>query len=373
MYLIDQMRLVVEARRAGSPIIEGIETSRWIASVMDDILGRAELVLLEPSALALAADLRIDTPDRLDRMIEVLFREPRNLFIETVNAERMAKLAGMRGFPRVQLQPDRHDPSRVGLHIHVEGNGRGTIRPVWCFPRRLGSGRISNPGLSRLEREALEVLSRFGIGHSRIVVDTARRSSVGFAEFALRSDLQVPGLMAASAAVAKVTRKAVLHEAWRTWRLNSTCTAEFDRDSVPAARECAMQAGLTPEEFIARSEHDLDGELIHALAVMAVVAARETVPTVLTSIRKGRDAKRVCRPGRNDILLDRIGIVSAAPVHALREPAPGTAFEAPASGRASPVRHPVRGHLFLARNGRLTWRNAHWRGDAEKLGATRIR
>lgn len=37
-----------------------------------------------------------------------------------------------------------------------------------------------------------------------------------------------------------------------------------------------------------------------------------------------------------------------------------------AGTRESAARHMVKGHMFLARNGKMTWRRPHWRGDAGK-------
>jgi len=39
---------------------------------------------------------------------------------------------------------------------------------------------------------------------------------------------------------------------------------------------------------------------------------------------------------------------------------------------ANRVRHPVRGHLFLARNNKMTWRRPHWRGSLEQATIHRV-
>lgn len=67
---------------------------------------------------------------------------------------------------------------------------------------------------------------------------------------------------------------------------------------------------------------------------------------------------------------DRLSVVTLR----LSDPALHRAYtgEGRAPPHSGPARHMVRGHMFLARNGKMTWRRPHWRGDPSKRVLRRV-
>ena len=147
MFLADLMRLATESPSLGRKVdgrplpLNGQAYFRWQA---ERILDSFDLYAFTASALAVSADLRIDSPDRFEGIAEAVFSRPRRVFIEANSAERLARLRTMRGFPKMVPRPEhRHEPDRVGLAIEVIEPGKAVIDVVWCF------GRASIKSLAR--------------------------------------------------------------------------------------------------------------------------------------------------------------------------------------------------------------------------------
>jgi hypothetical protein len=109
---------------------------------------------------------------------------------------------------------------------------------------------------------------------------------------------------------------------------------------------------------------DLDGETVHAIAMMSLLETdiqelkTQFRPTRAGSTQKLRRLKDMPVPDKLSILSLRLS--DKALENALSV---ATKAQPPSqSGRKSPVRHAVRGHLFLASNKKMIYRKPHWRG-----------
>lgn len=93
------------------------------------------------------------------------------------------------------------------------------------------------------------------------------------------------------------------------------------------------------------------------------------------TVREGRPGRTAGKARRavtaRQLPVDRLSVVSmniSDDVQAgydAQNDEPHTLSEHSKNGRKPPTRHFVSGHLFLARNGQMTYRRAHWRGEVQ--------
>jgi len=385
VFLADSLRLVARGLPMAHPLMSSmaLKHNRDRAARVDT---GYEKIGFSRSAMAVAADLRMDNPERMENVARAVLDKPRRIFVEAEYAARVDCFSRMRGFPRVELPEGRYLPARVGLEIDVHGNGRATIGSIWNFPRRLA--RMEHDAVlqmsraaTRLEREALAELSRMGAGLCVIEVDvTAAAGGLTQQEFVELFEAEDPAVARERRAAARLatvagrdlTPRGRALEGWRLYRLNRMCRARAAADSEPAMRELADIFPGGMDQVWRNAERDLDGEIIHALAFLAALEAGPAALQVETrELRAPRRNRRPVAPG--DLGVDRLSVMSmrisdVAIARYFSRPAPA---EGEAAGRPR-VRHPVQGHLFRARNGLMVYRRPHWRGGVTPDAKNRI-
>jgi hypothetical protein len=386
MYLVDNMRVISSG--LAPEVCENIPGFDYTRVRCREILEKSELFFFTQSALNVASDLIIDTPERLEKVASAVFEKPRRIFIESTHADRTSCFQDMRGFPFVKKNADRHDPKRVGIDIECFGGGHARIGVVWTL-RKEGVGAASE-GLQRmmgrrptkLEKEALREVLAFGVCFSFLDVDLSKTPRLQKSDFdeglksrnpEVRQFLEIAreqysnriDASKAPGSEAAVMRK-ISMEAWRGYRLNAMATANMDPVSDIATAGLAMTAGQSKRDIFEASLRDLDGELIYALAFLAALDAGESI--LSKDVRKAKEARRSKPASQRDIEVDQIAVTSfdisgSRPVYnGARQDSIG------GSSGSKKSRHFVRGHLFLARNNQMTYRKPHWRGG---LGGSR--
>jgi len=342
-----------------------------------DLEGR-ELYAFDLSAINAAADLRIDTPDRVDRLVSAVLQEPRRLFIEARACDMSVINRNLRGVlsPFAEVEDPR---LRWGAFVDILGEGRATYTHCTCVPPEAVK---ADPDLEALRRDARSFEGRlsdlvpaiFQLRFSPVVanMDITRHVGMSRAEFdrafehiATSSD---PLARAAKDLLVRETgirrRAQILDETWRAVRFRDivrTRPAE-DADAGPAAHDptdlTALRNGLP------------------IIAMLAVLAAESS--DLRAEPRSRKSGARKGGPGRSSALVPGLRVVTLnledRDMQRLYETASGAA---PARGTSQEggvgrVRHPVRGHLFLARNGRMTWRRPHWRGSLDRPVLRRV-
>lgn len=392
MFLADKLRLAT----SGISDDHQVCASRMVAYTRmraGEILEHCDIFAFTRSALAVAADLRIDTPDRLEAIAEAVLDRPRRVFLEAPHDDRRDMLSTMRGFVPTDLPEGRFDPARVGLEITCHGNGRARVSSIWSFGKnsmsRVERKMIEGMGSTRLEREAISELLRVGTTVCNIEIDMSLSSGLSLKEFEARLGAgdaearqfrRVAGdMLARGPRGPGASERDKVFEGWRAYRLNQISRMSIDERGQEGILHVAATSGRSVDQVMSDAERDLDGEVVYALAMLAALEVEGR--GIARQERPARPARRATRKvSRKDIDVDRLAVLSLnISDHAMmREIEKGAAAlsDGPVGktgGGKARVRHPVRGHLFRARNGKIVYRKPHWRGGRVAKAITRVR
>lgn len=371
-YITDMIHTALSVRRPSKAL--KFEASKFPA-MMNDIKTRTgqledrELYAFSRSALNAASDLRIDTPDRVDRLVDAVLSTQRRLFIEADALDIAVINENLRGL----LSPLPHPPvprTRWGAFVDVLGNGRARYHVVISRPKEVIKG---NPALAedlvrsrqfegRLPEAAMAAL---GLEFSswRADIDISRHVGMSLSEFkaaiARISTSHDPiakfGAEAAARASGVRERDRIISDTWRALRFRDILRVQSTNDGAIASPQDKLDA------------------LRSGLPVVALLAVLAAEGGDISSTPRPRSERKPSRPssGSGGTPASELRIVTLnledRDLQRIYE-GKGVASEASTSSSSEHgrVRHPVRGHLFLARNGRMTWRKPHWRGSLEK-------
>lgn len=383
MFLADSMRIIVDGLSDDHPFFQS-ENLRYMRDRAGEVLNGYDLVAFSSSALSVASDLRIDTPDRLENIARAVFQKKRRVWLEASYDERERAFANMEGFRETPMPDGRYTPHRVGLSVDCQGDGKASIGVIWNFSRKQAKGNLDalkHAGRTKLEKEAEREMTRLGVGMCLIEVDLSKEGGMPASEFQqkyidghpdvsrLKKDFE-----RTSSDWATGTPKQRAREAWRHYRLNQITAAQLDPKSKAAAAELMRISNRGPEDVIKDAERDLDGEIIYALAMLAALDVEQG--TLVRDEREARPARREKKVSPRDVGADQLSVLSLniSDKELLKRISEGTVPRpASAAGQAARVRHPVRGHLFRARNGKIVYRRPHWRGGLIKKTITQLR
>lgn len=373
MYLCDKMKAISDCLDDNVGFMQQSAFLRWMRGKMIDVLENADLYIFERSALSAAGALRMGDPDRIDAMLEAVLDEPRRIFVECSYRQRQDEMFSLHGHIRERVPEGRFEPQRVGLDIEILAPGKARIQPYWCFPKHMVEGLPPEAGANRLVREASAALMTMGISFGFIEVDISKGERISLEQF--RKKVAAGGIDPAIERSARVVLgpgehgdEDLLNAAWREFRLNIHSGYGFDETARAAVVENVMASGQDVEEVITASQRDLDGELIFAIAMLAVIRARRDSEAFDLSERPARPRRAVKRPRLQDMGLPKVSIMSLTPSRGRAGSGPGVQRKG-----SKRVRHAVRGHLFLARNGRMVFRRPHFRGSLEAPRARRVK
>lgn len=343
-----------------------------------DLDGR-ELYAFDLSALNAASDLRIDTPDRVDRLVSAVLQEPRRLFIEARASDMGVINRNLRGV----LSPFKSvdDPRvRWGASVDILGEGRARYQHCTFVP---AEAIRTNPELDGLRREARSFEGRLRelvpailqVRFSPAIadMDIARHVGMSRAEFDRAFDRIAAGSDPIAAHARKLLdaetgtrrRAQIMDETWRAVRF---------RDIVRT-----QQAGASAHEGAGFEAPDMTA-LRNGLPIIAMLAVLAADSSDLRAEPRQRESRQSGggRTRKSSEMAPGLRVVTLnledRDMQRLYDRPDGAAIEAaPASSTgAGRVRHPVRGHLFLARNGRMTWRKPHWRGSLDRPVLRRV-
>lgn len=397
------VRLPRRLESGGGPLMDRVVPAlRGWKRLLEDKADRPAYAFT-PAALNAAADLRIDTPARLERMMAAVFDRPRKLFLEAP-APALARFGeDLRGFLGPVEGAGHSAPARWGAFVDILGDGRSRVRVVHAYPPSalrdepavaecLRDLRAVPPRVREVARQLVVLRPAMQVGE----IDPHRAVPLARDEFDRlvssadpAADPLLVNLSAAMRATPGVRARARLHaDAWRTMRLRALVAAR--PDPIEALSAQSPMAGLW-SALSGRSENPaLHHALVQAvLPVLGMAAVLEADPAELGLTRPSRPGRaRAPRPyPSGDRLTDAPSRVSVVTLNlsdrGMQEvyDQPGgpardgeKSEESPGAGRPGMerARHPVRGHLFLARNGRLTWRRPHWRGSLDKPRLHRV-
>lgn len=370
-YITDALHAVLSAqpprkapRYRASPFPEMFGDIRSRVGRLED----RELYAFSRSALNAAADLRIDTPDRVDRLTHAVLSTERRLFIEADASDIASINDNLRGL----LAPMSSPPpakTRWGAFIDIEGNGKARFELVIMRPRET---LRDDPALAELLRQSRDIEGRLGASaqaaltlnfpHWRADIDISRHIGMSRAEFeqALSriSTSHDPvarfGIEEAARATGVRERERIISDTWRALRFRDILRVlPREERALPGPDEKleALRAGLP------------------IIAMLAVLAAEGGDISSTPRKRAERKSSTTARSGAapaSDLRIVTLNLEDRDLQRLYDGQGAGTQNQAKTSGDHGRVRHPVRGHLFLARNGQMTWRKPHWRGSLDR-------
>lgn len=223
----------------------------------------------------------------------------------------------------------------------------------------------------------------------QIEIDLTKRTDMEYAEFVRRFEKGDPTCIyfhkAAVESGVNESSSSILRHAWNLTRLNSLAEAKIDRRAYPHLTELMRQAGATTEaetsQLLETLRSDLDGEIVFALSMAAALEIKD----IDLSLRRERHVpplrKQVMSRKRKGGEIDesgpqpRLGVVSLNLTRDIVQElyAESSAPRARTDGAGTPkTRHPVRGHLFLARNRKIVYRKPHFRGSIKGNYVSRV-
>lgn len=327
-----------------------------------------ELYAFSRSALNAAADLRIDTPDRVDRLALAVLSTERRLFIEADASDIASINDNLRGL----LAPMSSPPpakTRWGAFIDIEGNGKARFELVAMQPRET---LRKDPAMAELLRLSRGIEGRLGpsaqaalaldFPHWRADIDISRHIGMSRGEFekALSriSTSHDPvarfGIEEAARASGVRERDRIISDTWRALRFRDILRVlPRDENVSPGPQEKleALRAGLP------------------IIAMLAVLAAEGGDISSAPRKRAERKSSAGAGPGAgpaSDLRIVTLNLEDRDLQRIYDGQDAGSSGQAKSPADHGRVRHPVRGHLFLARNGKMTWRKPHWRGSLER-------
>jgi hypothetical protein len=339
-----------------------------------DLEGR-ELYAFDLSALNAASDLRIDTPDRVDRLVGAVLQEPRRIFIEASASDMAVINKNLRGLlsPWSGVKSDR---VRWGAFVDVHGDGRATYQHVTMIPSELlkdepeygpvrDAARQMEGAASSMVPQAMRLRISPAIGD----LDVSRHVGMSRSEF----DQAFQRISSGSDPIARYAadllktetrprrRGQIMDEAWRALRFRDIVRTIPSGDPANASDELdALRNGLPIIAMLAVLSADADD-----LKAQPRSRAKRGAKSG-SSAPKSKDLA----PGLKVVTLNLEDREMQKIYNSQASSAPAVSHEH--TDMSSRVRHPVRGHLFLARNGKMTWRKPHWRGTLERPVLKRV-
>jgi hypothetical protein len=399
MYLADNFSRLTHAAmdpeaRAAINLMPNDQALRFYLGLSKATLDEYELFTFERSALIAASDMRVDRQRGLEAVAEILLDKPRKLFMEASYEDRLRAFSEMRAMPP-RNDPSIGDPGRVGIAFDIHGGGRATIQVAWTTPRsdaRIFSKDLFRQiGIPKSQMKFMQRLCCLNWSAFQIQIDLSKRINIDHAEFARRVEQGDPDCVYfyKAALESGVTDKPAntMRHGWNLMRLNSLAEAKIDRRAFPHLEELLLQSGATNDaernHLLETLRSDLDGEIVFALAMAAVLEIKD----IDLSVRKERPVpplrKRVISKKKSGGEVEetgpqpRLGVVSLNLTRDIVQEiyANSASSSAPkkSGGPGTPkTRHPVRGHLFLARNRKIVYRRPHFRGTVKGQFITRV-
>ncbi len=337
-------------------------TSRWNEYLpkFECILDAAELYAFDRSALVPAGDVRIHDNRGLIAIAEFVTRSPRTLFLEGDTREMSEAMPEfLRPVPSdKELKKDpklwENFAIRRGSLMEIAGDGKCTMQSVTLTRKGAPKAIMRKKGLAAEQARFIDDFMRISLSVIVADVDMTLEPDISFQEFAAKQD---PGLS-----------KRDFDTIWLNKQMEGCFLARVDH-SMPINAELSLsQAPFKVWKM------ELDGIFLTSFAMAAVLELKDVERTTRAVVLPRRDARGSIRnrentkesamsSGKRAISVVTMRLHKGLLISPRKE---GAAVDrATSKGSGSPrALHHVRGHMFLARNGKIVYRKPHFRGQA---------
>jgi hypothetical protein len=347
--------------------------SSW--SYFHDKLKERKLYTFSRSAVSAAADIRISSARRLEAMIWALAQTDRSIFIEARAKDINDHLSPLHEAVEIDGAQEYFLSSsieRVGYFIDVNSTEIRIEAHSLCTTEFADSimendyGNWPKPSLKRL----FAALRLAPDGN----VITVKPAAQSVSKKAFITQLSLVGIREKGPlrsdwldADTPRERKQRIEEAWWVQRYHDMIADEDIEDESLLALSFPQLAPITTASIALSMLAALDasGDGIEVTDLPSAKRRRPKKDKRSRPTVSEEGSLRLVTLNLNDRALERAYEVP-------RESSKARENDSVKTGGGARSRHPVRGHLFLARNGKITWRKPHWRGSGAKHGMTRV-
>ncbi|MEP1201248.1 hypothetical protein [Tateyamaria sp.] len=332
------------------------------------ILDDAELYAFDRSALIPAGDIRINNNRGLIDITELVTRATRRLFLEG-DMRQMSEampdfLPAIPGDTELKKDPKlwQNFAVRRGSLMEIAGDGKCIIQSVTLLRTGAPRARLRKQGLNSEQARFINDFMRISLSVIVADIDMTLEPDISFQEFVAKLD---PGFS-----------KQEIDKTWLNEQMKRCFTARVDH-SMPVIVE--MSLSQDPFEVW---KTELDGIFLIAFAMAAVLELKDTEQTARAVVLPRRDARGAPRKlisarasdmssGKRTISVVTMRLHQDFLISPQKKAALGDRLSQKRSGSPRSLHH-VRGHMFLARNGKIMYRKPHFRGRAGLRTLTRV-
>ena len=352
--------------------------ANWLISNVKSILRDYELYSFSKSATYAASDLRFEIlNDTFLKIAEVIFSEPRKMYLETSFHERKQAFSHIHEFNRDE-EVLVSDPANIGLILTSEGDGRGSIRAVWAH------NKVSSPLHLKLadtepysaDKNKIMAIGRTNLAVYEVCVDLKGKQPLSKEEFL--ANKEKVGTLESEVWLNTVLNPSMRnHEemnledwAYLQYKLNCYSYVRVTNENKEQYLDLTEAKGF-PDLTL---QKDLHGELTFAIPLFGLLLSGSLDMTPQKQrVISGKSSNRVKAKNRkSDDLEYEAGLnkcslnLSPDLIAAQTSREHETNDNSVSDGkRKSPTLHFVRGHTFV-RNGKISYRSPHWRGSVSE-------
>ncbi len=392
MYLADSLRLISSGL---SDYDRETLPSRIVShkiGIAEKILNEAKMYAFEKSALEMGGSMKISDPVQLHLVLQSALSVPeQSYWLEAKGGEREKALSHLRDTILRPHAQNEGTPYRTGVLLRTIEPGVAEYRPVWNFAGGDPASRLRKEAMkaleregrkrSKLERKALSEFLKLNVNCGYAVIDV--RHEPNYPTPAHFLDLVHKGDKNASICYRFATKQnsptvfgqslqpwEVTRIAWWAYCMGSMegMALHFTNSDTDYIRETAS-IGRQVSDILAEAESNMSGEITYIAAMLSVLAAetgKRNTHSAIATVDRPEKRTRIRRPiSPNQVDQDRLRIISMniQDRNTMRRTRTEPISNPTRSGRLRNL-HFVNGHLFRARNGKMTWRRPHWRGTA---------
>lgn len=362
MYLAQQMlSLLKEGSKPQNraALVQVGLLSRWqeTAGLFRDVLDDYQLFSFEESALIPASDIRTDNERGLLAIAGHVTKKPRRLFIECSqdDLERIMPEFNFGYADDIQDRPQHYGIiKRRGCLLDIIGNGRCVIQTINRMKLNYDKRDLLKNGLSPAEAKFIVDMLSLQPSSVQIQVDMAKDLGTTRDKFvATQPD--------------DLTQKEI-DAGWARYQVNTRFWGEIS----DTARKIEYAGALYPLEAHMVEVNGIFQAGIAMAAVLELKDAGQTPRPVMLPRKVSGSTKKRKTASIEVPLVSGERSISVVTMHlskeilvSIRNPEARVPVNRSPQGAGSRrALHYVRGHMFLARNGQIVYRQPHFRGQA---------
>lgn len=333
--------------------------SRWeqAAGLFREVLDDYELFSFDESALIPASDIRTDNERGLLSIAGYVTKKPRRLFIECSqdDLERIMPEFDFGYAEDIQDRPQHYGIiKRRGCLLDILGDGRCIIQTINRMQLSYDKRALLKEGLSPAEAKFVVDMMSLQPSSVQIQVDMARELGTTRDEFVAT----LPDDLARKEVEARWVRYNVDERFWGEM-------SDTARNTEYAGALNSLEAHMVEVNGIFQAG-------IAMAAVLELKDAEQTPRPVILPRKVGVSTKKRKQASTGVAGVSRKRSISVVTMHlnekiliSMRNPEDRIPANPSKQGTRSPkALHHVRGHMFLARNGQIVYRQPHFRGQA---------